>query len=454
MLKYVTYNVQTRLFINTLTGFATDTIMNWDWDKLQEKRKQQHGWDFGKKTNNPPEPDDDFGFSVENEKKAFEDFFKKNKPQNNGSNGNNGNNDNNGNNNNQRQPNNFLKKAQGAGIKWIVLLLVLVWLGSGIFIVKPDEAGVVLRFGAYTRTEDAGLHYHIPYPIETVILPNVSRVRQAEVGFRSTHNTGNFQQGGNQAVDDEGSMLTGDENIVNIQFNIQYNIKPDGAFDYLFNVTQPDAVVKKAAEAAMREVIGRTTLDSALTGGRVEIQNKVTELLQNILDRYQVGVQVVAVQMQDVQPPVDVREAFKDVASAREDKQRLINMAEAYRQDILPKAQGTAAEIVNTAEAYKRTRIANAEGETARFLSVLAEYQKAEDITKKRLLFESLEKMLGNPELEKMILPNNGTNQIMPLIPMGNNPAALQKALTAPLEEETSSAFSSSPMSQNTKGTR
>lgn len=428
--------------------------MNWDWDKLQEKRKQQHGWDFGKKPANPPEPDDDFGFSVENEKKAFEDFFKKNKPQNNGDNGNNGgnnnNNDNNG--NNQRQPNNFLKKAQGSGIKWIVLLLVLIWLGSGIFIVKPDEAGVVLRFGAYTRTEDAGIHYHIPYPVETVILPNVSRVRQAEVGFQSTHTAGGFQQGRSQ-VDDEGSMLTGDENIVNIQFNIQYNIKPDGAFDYLFNVTQPDAVVKKAAEAAMREVIGRTTLDSALTGGRVDIQNKVTALLQNILDRYQVGVQVVAVQMQDVQPPVDVREAFKDVASAREDKQRLINMAEAYRQDILPKAQGTAAEIVNTAEAYKRTRIANAEGETARFLSVLAEYQKAQDITKKRLLFESLEKMLGNPDLEKMILPNNGTNQIMPLIPMGNNPSALQKALVNPAEEE-SSALAANPMSQNAKGTR
>ncbi len=432
--------------------------MNWDWDKLQEKRKQQHGWDFGKKPQNTPDPDEDFGFSVENEKKAFEEFFKKNKPQNNGNNGDN-NNGNNGNNNKQRQPNNFIKfKAQGSGIKWIVLLLILIWLGSGIFIVKPDEAGVVLRFGAYTRTEDAGLHYHIPYPIETVVLPNVSRVRQAEVGFRSTQNSGNFQQGRNQAVDDEGSMLTGDENIVNIQFNIQYNIKPDGAFDYLFNVTQPDAVVKKAAEAAMREVIGRTTLDSALTGGRVDIQNKVTGLLQNILDRYQVGVQVVAVQMQDVQPPKDVQEAFKDVASAREDKQRLINMAEAYRQDILPKAQGTAAEIVNTAEAYKQTRIAHAEGETARFLSVLAEYEKAQDITKKRLLFESLEKMLSNPELEKMILPDKGTNQIMPLIPMGNTPSTLQKALVNPVEEEnqlsSSSAQTASPMSQNTRGVR
>ncbi len=430
--------------------------MNWDWDKLQEKRKQQGGWDFGKKINNTPDPDEDFGFDIEKEKKAFEDFFKRNKPDNNNNNGGSGdNNGNNGNNNDgPRQPRRLIKTPQVIGVKWIILLLVLVWLGSGIFIVKPDEAGVVLRFGAYTRTEDAGLHYHIPYPIETVVLPNVSRVRQAEVGFRSTHTSDGFQQGRAQAVDDEGSMLTGDENIVNIQFNIQYNIKPDGAFDYLFNVTQPDAVVKKAAEAAMREVIGRTTLDSALTGGRVEIQNKVTELLQNILDRYKVGVQVVAVQMQDVQPPKDVQEAFKDVASAREDKQRLINMAEAYRQDILPKAQGTAAEIVNTAEAYKQTRIAQAEGETARFLSVLAEYEKAQDITKKRILFESLEKMLSNPDLEKMILPNNGTNQIMPLIPMGNTPSNLEKALVNPAEEDLSSAQATSPVSSISRGTR
>ena len=425
--------------------------MNWDWDKLQEKRKQQNTWDFGKKINNTPEPEEDFGFDAETEKKNFEEFFKKNTPNNNdnGNNGDNGNN--NGNNHSRKQPNEFLKKAQLPGIKWVFILFVLVWLASGIFIVKPDEAGVILRFGAYTRTESAGLHYHLPYPIETVILPNVSRVRQAEVGFRSAQNADIFQQGRTQAIDDEGSMLTGDENIVNIQFNIQYNIKPDGAFDYLFNVTQPDAVVKKAAEAAMREVIGRTTLDSALTGGRVEIQNNVTELLQSILDRYQVGVQVVAVQMQDVQPPKDVQEAFKDVASAREDKQRLINIAEAYRQDILPKAQGTAAEIVNKAEAYKQTRIAHAEGETARFLAVLAEYEKAQDITKKRLLYESLEKMLSNPEMEKMVLPNEGTNQIMPLIPMGNGaPSSLEKALPNSLEEDPLSGNISQNSSQQT----
>lgn len=401
--------------------------MNWDWDKLQEKRKQQN-WDVNKNKNNTPQPDDDFGFDAETEKKNFEEFFKRNKPNNGDNNPFNGN-----------GPKEFLKKTNLPGAKWIFILLILIWFGSGIYIVKPDEAGVVLRFGAYSRTESAGLHYHLPYPIETVILPNVSRVRQTEVGFRSAQSAGVFQQGRNQIVDDEGSMLTGDENIVNIQFNIQYNIKPDGAVDYLFNVTQPDAVVKKAAEAAMREVIGRTSLDSALTGGRIEIQDKVTALLQSILDRYQVGVQVVAVQMQDVQPPKDVQEAFKDVASAREDKQRLINMAEAYRQDILPKAQGIAAEIINKAEAYKQTRIADSEGETKRFLAVLAEYNKAQDITKKRLLFETLEKMLNNPAMEKMILPNNGTNQIMPLIPMGNTRSPLEKTLLAP-ENETQSS--------------
>lgn len=429
--------------------------MNWDWDKLQEKRKQQQSWDFGKNKKNtqePPEPDEDFGFDSETEKKNFDEFFQRNRQ-----------NKNNNGNNIPPSPQNFFKNAKIPGAKWIFILLILIWLGSGVYIVKPDEAGVVLRFGAYNRTETAGLHYHLPYPIETVILPNVSRVRQAEVGFRSAQNSEVFQQGRAQAVDEEGSMLTGDENIVNIQFNIQYNIKPDGAVDYLFNVTQPDAVVKKAAEAVMREVIGRTTLDSALTGGRVEIQNKVTELLQNILDSYQVGIQVVAVQMQDVQPPKDVQEAFKDVASAREDKQRLINMAEAYRQDILPKAQGTAAEIVNKAEAYKQSRIASAEGETARFLAVLAEYEKAQDITKKRLLFESLEQMLNSEGMEKMILPNNGTNQIMPLIPMGSTPSVLSQNLAEQAEGQNSlgtepqtapSPAQQSPIRPSTRGIR
>ena len=295
-----------------------------------------------------------------------------------------------------------------------------VWLATGIYIVQPDEAGVVLRFGAYDRSVEPGPHYHLPWPIEEVYRPKVTQVRQAEVGYRSRSTGGVFQQGQVQAVDEEASMLTGDENVVNVQFNIQYHIKPgDGAVDYLFNVTQPDAVVKKAAEAAMREVIGKTTLEAALTEGRVKVQGEVTELLQDILDRYRVGVQVVAVQMQAVQPPGEVSEAFKDVASAREDKQRLANEAEAYRRDILPKAQGQAAEIRNQAEAYRQTRVNAAQGEAQRFLSVLREYEKAEDVTKKRMLYETMEEIMSRPGMEKLVLPSDAASRVLPLLPLG-----------------------------------
>jgi membrane protease subunit HflK len=302
--------------------------------------------------------------------------------------------------------------------RWWLLVVVAVWILSGIYIVQPDESGVVLRFGRYVRTEAPGPHIHLPYPIEQVFKPKVSQVRQTAVGYRAQSVGGVFQQGRVQAVDEESAMLTGDENIITVQFNIQYQIKTDGAVDYLFNVIRPDQVVKRAAEASMREVIGKNTLDSALTDGRVKIQNDVAELLQNILDRYQVGVQVVAVQMQDVQPPQEVRDAFKDVASAREDKQRSINQAEAYRRDILPKAQGQAKETVNQAEAYRQTRIREAEGEAQRFLSVMTEYEKAPDVTKKRMLYETFEDILSKPGMEKLVLPSDAGSKVLPLLPL------------------------------------
>lgn len=377
--------------------------MNWDWDKLQEKRQQQqkHGWgpvgrgDWGRRDENG----NDGGQADENEERK----------QGGGSSGPGG-------------PSfNFpkLPKINGAPrLRWLLLAALIAWGLSGIYIVQPDEAGVVLRLGRYVRTEGPGPHIHLPYPFEKVYRPKVTQVRQTAVGYRAQSVGGVFQQGRVQAVDEESAMLTGDENIINVQFNIQYQIKPDGAVDYLFNVIRPDQVVARAAEASMREVIGKTTLDSALTGGRVQIQNDVADLLQKILDRYQVGVQVVAVQMQDVQPPREVSDAFKDVASAREDKQRSINQAEAYRRDILPKAQGQASETVNRAEAYKATRIREAEGEAQRFLSVLAEYEKAEDVTRKRMLYETLEDILSKPGMEKLVLPSDAGKQVLPLLPL------------------------------------
>ena len=375
--------------------------MNWDWDKLQEKRQQQqkHGWGSAGR-GNWGKGDDDRDDSQKNDNRNRQGG---------------------GSPKGGRPSFSWPKAPQIDGLpkmRWWILGALVVWMLSGIYIVQPDESGVVLRFGKYVRTENPGPHIHLPYPIETVYKPKVSQVRQTAVGYRAQSVGGVFQQGRVQAVNEESAMLTGDENIINVQFNIQYQIKPDGAVDYLFNVIQPDQVVKRAAEASMREVIGKTTLDSALTDGRVQIQNDVADLLQRILDRYQVGVQVVAVQMQDVQPPKEVSDSFKDVASAREDKQRSINEAEAYRRDILPKAQGQAQEMINKAEAYKETRVREAEGEAQRFLSVLAEYEKAEDVTKKRMLYETFEDILSKPGMEKLVLPSDTGSRVLPLLPL------------------------------------
>ena len=372
--------------------------MNWDWDKLQEKRQQQQkqGWGSAGRGNRDRRDDDrDDPQDRQNNRKGPSGL----------------------------KPPSFswpkFPKMEGVPrLRWLIGAACLVWVLSGIYIVQPDEAGVVLRFGRYVRTENPGPHIHLPYPIEQVFKPKVSQVRQTAVGYRAQSVGGVFQQGRVQSVDEESSMLTGDENIINVQFNIQYQIKPDGAVDYLFNVIRPDQVVKRAAEASMREVIGKNTLDSALTDGRVKIQNDVTELLQSILDRYQVGVQVVAVQMQDVQPPQEVRDAFKDVASAREDKQRSINEAEAYRRDILPKAQGQASEMVNQAEAYRETRVRKAEGEAQRFLAMLTEYEKAQDVTKKRMMYEAFEDILSKPGMEKLVLPSDAGSNVLPLLPL------------------------------------
>ena len=378
--------------------------MNWDWDKLQEKRQQQqkNGWGSAAGKGS---------WDNREEERSHGEDQNRNERQN----------QNGGPSGPSRSPFSMPKAPQIDGLpklRWLILGGLLVWGLSGIYIVQPDESGVVLRFGRYVRTEAPGPHIHLPYPIEQVYKPKVSQVRQTTVGYRAQTVGGVFQQGRVQDVEEESAMLTGDENIINVQFNIQYQIKPGGAVDYLFNVIRPDQVVKRAAEAAMREVIGKNTLDSALTDGRVRIQNDVAELLQSILDRYEVGVLVVAVQMQDVQPPKEVRDAFKDVASAREDKQRSINEAEAYRRDILPKAQGQAEQNINLAEAYRQTRVRQAEGEAQRFLSVLKEYEKAEDVTRKRMLYETYEDILSKPGMEKLVLPSDAGSHVLPLLPL------------------------------------
>jgi membrane protease subunit HflK len=260
------------------------------------------------------------------------------------------------------------------------------------------------------------MNYHLPYPIETVMKTDVQNIRRFEIGFRTMDPGPPARY---QAVDNEAHMLTGDENIISVWFIVQFKIK--NAADFLFRVEDPDKTVKEAAEAAMREVIGDNKIDTALTVGKMEIQNNTQKTLQDILDKYESGMHVVSVQLQEVHPPKEVRAAFKDVASAREDRNKYVNQAEGYRNDILPKAKGEAAQMIFKAEAYKAEKVERAEGDAHRFLSVLTEYRKAKDITRKRLYLETLEEVYQRGKKYIIDSKNSG---VLPLLPL-QSPEAL-----------------------------
>ncbi|SDK41003.1 membrane protease subunit HflK [Maridesulfovibrio ferrireducens] len=313
--------------------------------------------------------------------------------------------------------NSTIKKFRGTGLpggKYVIIGIIVLWFLSGVYIVEPDEVGVVTRFGKYVATTNPGPHYHLPVPIESVMKPQVTRIRRVEVGFRSFGSSRSFTQGQSRNVPEESLMLTGDENIVDVQFIVQYQIKDP--VEYLFKVTNQDKTLQDAAEAAMREIIGKTKIELALTTGKLQIQTETRALLQSIVDSYELGVNVLAVQLQNVHPPAEVVDAFKDVASAREDKSRYINEAEAYRNDILPKARGQAAVILNRAEAYKETKVRKAEGQAKRFMAVYREYTKAKDVTVKRLYLETMENILSNPDVTKVILSDSAAKRALPFL--------------------------------------
>jgi len=282
------------------------------------------------------------------------------------------------------------------GVFPILGIVLILWFMSGIYVVGPDEVGIVQTFGKYTRTSQSGLNYHFPYPFETVKTPRVTEVKRIEIGFRSL--------GKNQyrTVKAESLMLTGDENIVDAQMIVQYKIK--NPVYYSFNFVKPEITVREAAEASLRTTVGRHKIDEALTSGKFMIQEETKELLQTILDKYKTGIMIVAVQLQGVGPPDQVIAAFKDVASAKEDKNRMINQAEGYRNDIIPKARGEAQAMIREAEGYGAARIARSQGDIAKFTAILKEYKKAEKITETRLYLENMEKILNGTE--KIIVPD------------------------------------------------
>ena len=280
------------------------------------------------------------------------------------------------------------------------------WLFTGVYMVGPDEIGVVRTFGEYTRVAQSGLNYHFPYPIEQVNTPAVTEVKRIEIGFRTLRN------GQYRSVEKESLMLTGDENIVDAEMIVQYKIKDPVA--YLFNIMAPELTVRAAAEASLRTVVGRNKIDETLTTGKFQIQEGTKSQLQAILDKYESGIHVVAVQLQDVSPPKEVIGAFKDVASAKEDKNRMINQAEGYRNDVIPKARGEAEAMIRDAEGFREARIKRSEGDAEKFTTILKEYRKAKNITRKRLYLETMEKVL--PGIEKIIVPDKDSGNILNLL--------------------------------------
>lgn len=299
-----------------------------------------------------------------------------------------------------------LMPKRGLSTFALIAFVILVLFQSA-FIVAPDEEGVVRRFGDVVRTVGPGPHFKLPF-LENVLHPKVAKLHRLEVGFRKD------PRGQSVMVPREALMLTGDENILAIEFIVQYKI--NDASKYLFQVADVDDTVGEAAEAAMREVIGKTKIDDALTIGKAQIQQSTQELLQGILDRYNAGVQIAAIQLQDVDPPSAVVAAFKDVASAKEDRERLINQAQGYRNDIIPRAKGQAAEIINQAKGQAQARLARAEGEAARFVKTLKEYEQSKEVISKRIYIETMEEVLSN--VDKVVLDGKVADRLQPYLPL------------------------------------
>jgi membrane protease subunit HflK len=300
----------------------------------------------------------------------------------------------------------------GGKIGIIILLLVILcaWLISGFYKVETTQQGVVMRFGDWSETTQPGLNYHLPYPIETVLTPEVTKVNSIEIGFRPTRG------GGSTPVEAESLMLTGDENIVDVGFTVLWRINDAGK--YLFNVDQPELTIKAVGESAMREVIGRTDLTAAITEGRLLVETEVLKRLQEVLDDYGAGVSILQVQLKNAEPPAQVIAAFRDVQAAEADKERAQNEALAYANDIIPRARGQAEMIRQEAEGYKQRVIAEAEGEAARFISIYNEYVKAPYVTRQRIYLETLQEVFSGKN--KIIIDGgkDGGQGVVPYLPL------------------------------------
>jgi len=319
--------------------------------------------------------------------------------------------------------------GSGKGLALLGLALFGIWAASGFYRVQPDEQGVVLRFGAFDRTTSPGLNYHIPWPIESVQTPRVTTENLVFVGFRSADGVPQAPRGSaGRDVLEESLMLTGDENIIDIDFVVRWRIRDAG--DFLFNTRSPESTIKSAAESVMREVIGKTPIQPALTEARGQIEDQVRTGIQAIMDQYKTGIVIAQVQLQKVDPPAAVIEAFRDVQRAAADRERQRNEAEAYRNDIIPRARGEAERMNQEAQGFRDSQEARARGEAQRFLSVLSAYNVAPDITMKRIYLETMEDILKrNPKL----IVDDKLQGLVPLLNLGGESRAPRPAAQAPI---------------------
>ncbi len=292
----------------------------------------------------------------------------------------------------------------GGGIGLLVMLVLLVWLGSGFYIVDASQRGIVLQFGRYKESTESGLRWRLPYPIQSHELVNISGVRTLEVGYRGSEKN---------KVLKEALMLTDDENIINIQFAVQYILKDP--VDYVFNNRGPDEAVMQVAETAIREIVGKSRMDFVLYEGREQIAVKAAELMQAILDRYETGILISKVTMQNAQPPEQVQAAFDDAVKAGQDRERQKNEGQAYANDVIPKARGTAARLLQEAEGYKQRLIAMAEGDASRFRQLNSEYAKAPEVTRNRLYLETMQQVYANTSKVMVDAKGQGNLLYLPL---------------------------------------
>lgn len=304
------------------------------------------------------------------------------------------------------------KKAPKSLIGLIILAITILWLAMGFYKVDPDENAAVLYFGKFYKIATPGLNYYIPYPFGEIIKKSVTSVNTEEFGF-----TSNSRKSADRNLDAESLMLTGDENIVDIEFQVQWQVAD--IKDFVFNIAQPNQTIRKSAESAMREIIARTPIANALSDGKEKIEQEAKVLLQEILDYYGAGVRVVLVQLRRVDPPAQVIDAFRDVQTAKADKEKEINQAQAYANDIIPRARGTASQMKEQSEAFAKEVVTNAQGEAGRFLSVYNQYSKAKQVTKKRIYLETMEKIYR--DMDKVFIDKSAAKSgVMPYFPLND----------------------------------